>query len=152
MSCRFSQNSSKGTMRSLIVLLYGSLWVVKARGSENLLSFPLQYRPPSEDINFSNTNTRRRLQGNGDGYTNRYDGYGVHFIDLFIGNPSQKRTLAVQTASDHTAFACEVRYQWFAPANIVSSSISRRRQLTSHSMHLPSSGLQGLRRTWRQCI
>jgi hypothetical protein len=111
-----SQNSSKRTMRSLIALLLGSLWAVKARESENLLSFPLQYRPPSEDII---SNTRRRLQENGDGYANRYEGYGVHFIDLFIGNPSQKRTLAVQTASDHTAFACEVRFVSRAQRSLV---------------------------------
>lgn len=34
-------------------------------------------------------------------------GYGTHFVKLYIGNPAQKRTLAVMSGSDFTAFPCD---------------------------------------------
>lgn len=51
----------------------------------------------------------RSLQATGDNPIIRYEGMGTHYFDLYVGNPAQKRTLAVTTNSDFTAFACEVR-------------------------------------------
>eukprot|EP00521_Asterionellopsis_glacialis_P017988 CAMPEP_0195293050 /NCGR_PEP_ID=MMETSP0707-20130614/11541_1 /TAXON_ID=33640 /ORGANISM="Asterionellopsis glacialis, Strain CCMP134" /LENGTH=737 /DNA_ID=CAMNT_0040353677 /DNA_START=137 /DNA_END=2346 /DNA_ORIENTATION=- len=36
-----------------------------------------------------------------------YEGFGTQFMDLYIGTPPQKRTLAVQTSSDYTSIACD---------------------------------------------
>ena len=55
----------------------------------------------------------RNLQATGDNPIIRYEGLGTHYFDLFVGNPAQKRTLAVTTNSDYTAFACEVRSRRF---------------------------------------
>jgi hypothetical protein len=56
----------------------------------------------------------RRLQLSGVDSIVRYEGFGTHYFDLYVGNPAQTRTLAVTTNSDHTAFACEVRSREFA--------------------------------------
>ena len=47
---------------------------------------------------------------------NPYSGVGVgmHYIDVWVGSPAQKRSLAVMTGSDFTAFPCGVSiYQFF---------------------------------------
>lgn len=49
----------------------------------------------------------RRLPATGSDSIVRNEGFGIHFFDIFVGNPAQKRTLAVTTNSDHTAFACQ---------------------------------------------
>lgn len=43
-------------------------------------------------------------------FLNPYSGMGVgmHYIDVWVGNPAQKRSLAVMTGSDFTAFPCGV--------------------------------------------
>ncbi len=46
----------------------------------------------------------RALQNEG-----AYAGEGTHFIDVFVGNPAQKRILAVSSGADFTAFPCQVR-------------------------------------------
>ena len=38
-----------------------------------------------------------------------FSGEGTHFLDAYIGNPAQKRVLAVSSGADFTAFPCEVR-------------------------------------------
>ena len=35
-------------------------------------------------------------------------GVGMHYIDVWVGSPAQKRSLAVMTGSDFTAFPCGV--------------------------------------------
>ncbi|KAL7472554.1 hypothetical protein ACHAXS_012924 [Conticribra weissflogii] len=44
----------------------------------------------------------RALQNEG-----AYAGEGTHFIDVFVGNPAQKRILAVSSGADFTAFPCQ---------------------------------------------
>ena len=43
---------------------------------------------------------------NGNPYTGV--GSGMHYIDVWVGSPAQKRSLAVMTGSDFTAFPCGV--------------------------------------------
>ena len=35
-------------------------------------------------------------------------GVGTHYVDVWVGSPAQKRSLAVMTGSDFTAFPCGV--------------------------------------------
>ena len=35
-----------------------------------------------------------------------YQGYGAHYIDLWVGNPPQRQTAIVDTATSATAFPC----------------------------------------------
>lgn len=41
-----------------------------------------------------------------DSVTEVYQGYGAHFIDLWIGTPPQRQTVLVDTGSSATAFPC----------------------------------------------
>jgi len=36
-----------------------------------------------------------------------YQGYGTHYVDLYVGTPPQRQTLIIDTGSDITAFPCE---------------------------------------------
>jgi hypothetical protein len=58
---------------------------------------------------------RRRLQSPEDD-GNPYAAIGMHFVELYFGNPAQLRTLAVSTTGDFVAMPCEVRrsagYLW----------------------------------------
>ena len=40
-------------------------------------------------------------------YGTLYQGYGTHYVDLWIGSPPQRQTVIVDTGSDITAFPCE---------------------------------------------
>lgn len=81
---------------SIMIILFAFL--MNAAAQPEKPSFPLFYHhqpiPPVHK-------RQRRLQETSP------DGYGIHFMDVFIGNPAQRRRLAVQTASDYTAFPCQ---------------------------------------------
>eukprot|EP00978_Attheya_sp_CCMP212_P012229 scaffold30403_cov53-Attheya_sp.AAC.1 len=51
---------------------------------------------------------RRRLNPNGDRRQigALYQGYGTHYLDLWVGTPPQRQTLIVDTGSQATAFPC----------------------------------------------
>lgn len=36
-----------------------------------------------------------------------YQGYGTHYVDLWVGTPPQRQTVIIDTGSDITAFPCE---------------------------------------------
>jgi len=39
--------------------------------------------------------------------TQLFQGYGTHYVDLYIGTPPQRQTLIIDTADDLTAFPCQ---------------------------------------------
>lgn len=42
-------------------------------------------------------------------------GVATQYVNFFIGTPAQKRTLAISTGADFTAFPCQVKYHCFPP-------------------------------------
>ncbi len=55
----------------------------------------------------SNSNNRHlRKSDFFEGVTEVYQGYGAHFIDLWVGTPPQRQTVLVDTGSSTTAFPC----------------------------------------------
>ena len=55
-----------------------------------------------DDNNYKQHQTEERV-------LQEFSGEGTHFLDAYIGNPAQKRVLAVSSGADFTAFPCEVR-------------------------------------------
>eukprot|EP00545_Synedropsis_sp_CCMP1620_P013545 CAMPEP_0119009382 /NCGR_PEP_ID=MMETSP1176-20130426/4327_1 /TAXON_ID=265551 /ORGANISM="Synedropsis recta cf, Strain CCMP1620" /LENGTH=568 /DNA_ID=CAMNT_0006961891 /DNA_START=43 /DNA_END=1745 /DNA_ORIENTATION=- len=66
--------------------------------SAKLWSHRIRLSPPDE--------SNRRLKTS-DGQANPYSGFGMHFLQMYLGNPAQMRTLAVSTAGAFTALPCE---------------------------------------------
>ena len=49
----------------------------------------------------------RRLDGGAQQVGALYQGYGTHYVDVWVGTPPQRQTVIVDTGSSVTAFPCE---------------------------------------------
>jgi hypothetical protein len=77
--------------------------------NRSLISLPLLHE--------QHVRHRRRLEGkDGNDKNNKsssppwgdiYQGYGTHYVDLWVGTPPQRQTVIIDTGSDITAFPCE---------------------------------------------
>jgi hypothetical protein len=81
------------------ILLVAILLAVGAHGEGGLLW--------SHEISASPEGGGRRLQSSSNAAASPYSGFGMHFLQMYLGNPAQMRTLAVSTASAFTALPCE---------------------------------------------
>ena len=72
--------------------------IERIRTPDGLLQMPLRRFPDPPQ-------RRRRLDDME--VTELFQGYGTHYIDLWVGTPPQRQTLIVDTGSSTTAFPCE---------------------------------------------
>ena len=71
--------------------------------------------PTDSDGNNSNNINKRRPRK-----LQEITGVATQYVNFFIGTPAQKRTLAISTGADFTAFPCQVKYHCFPPLRFLS--------------------------------
>lgn len=84
-------------------------------GDDGLLTFPMystQYQYLDDDRTHRRATVsagdmgRGATSGSAEPQQQQQLHGGLHFVDLYVGKPAQRRTLAVMTGSDYTAFPC----------------------------------------------
>ena len=80
------------------------LWDVDASEIFHQWAVRRGYYAPSNNRTDDSESNRRRLQD--------IIGDGTHFIKLYVGNPAQVRVLALSSATDLTAWPCQVSYPY----------------------------------------
>jgi hypothetical protein len=78
------------------------LWDVDAREIFHAWGLHRGYHAVSAYDDSEDATRNRRLQD--------IIGDGIHFIQLYVGNPAQLRVLALNSAGDMTAWPCEVSF------------------------------------------
>ena len=105
--------------RPLILLLFGaSTFAGCVTGFSSRTTLPLvphhvqktrrrRHLTQQQDDSEEFRSPSRRLDGGAQQVGALYQGYGTHYVDVWVGSPPQRQTVIVDTGSSITAFPCE---------------------------------------------